>query len=176
MKFLSAAAAVLLFTVSFSAQIKISLPSASPVFAAPAMDGRMIDIAQLRGKVVVINLWFVNCPNCVAEIKLLNELVEQYKNNDEIVFIAPAASTKPLLEKFLAKNPFKYDVIPNAMAIILGKFGTPDKNGEINIPFPMHYVMNREGKIVVEAQGIKGIDSVKKELTRQFPQNASAAK
>ncbi|HEX3102778.1 MAG TPA: hypothetical protein VHQ01_13345 [Pyrinomonadaceae bacterium] len=51
--------------------------------------------------------------------------------------------------------------------IILTKFGTPDENGDINVPFPMHYVIDREGKIVVKTQGVKGIDAVKKELAKQ---------
>jgi cytochrome oxidase Cu insertion factor (SCO1/SenC/PrrC family) len=35
-------------------------------FAAIAIDGTKIDTADLRGKVVAVNLWFINCPNCVV--------------------------------------------------------------------------------------------------------------
>jgi len=38
-------------------------------------------------------------------------------------------------------------IVLQAMQIILS-FGEPDKNGEINIPFPMHIVINRDGRIV----------------------------
>ena len=141
---------------------------AGPTFAALAMDGSRVDMAGLRGKVVVLNLWFINCPNCVEEIKMLNQLVDEYKGNSDVVFLGLAASPKPALEKFLGKNPFKYQVIPNAQMIILSKFGTPDKNGDINVPFPMHYVVDRDGKVLVKAQGIKGIDAVKGELKKQF--------
>ncbi len=34
--------------------------------------------------------------------------------------------------------------------IILTKFGTPDKNGDINVPFPMHYVIARDGNVVLK--------------------------
>ncbi len=155
--------AVLLLAVAISAQ-----PSASPEFAALDMAGQKVDTTELKGKVVVLNLWFINCPNCVEEIKLLNALVDQYKDNKNVVFLGLAASRKPDLEKFLIKNPFKYRVIPNATMIIISKFGTPDKNGEINIPFPMHYVLDREGKVVTKAQGIKGIEVVKSELAKQM--------
>jgi len=164
MKFLSLLAAVLVLTVSLSAQTKTS----QPTFAAAGMDGKVIDMATLRGKVVVVNLWFINCPNCVEEIKMLNQLVDEYKDNKDVVFLGLASNKKSELEKFLKKNPFKYQVIPDAMLIILSKFGTPDKSGEINIPFPMHYVVDRDGNVAVKAQGIKGIGFVKNELKKQF--------
>lgn len=138
-----------------------------PVFTAVDMNGEMIDIRSLRGKVVVLNLWYINCPNCVAEIKLLNNLVEEYEGR-EVVFLAPAASTRAELVRFLAKHPFRYRVIPDAGNIILGKFGTPDKDGFRTLPFPMHIVLDRNGRLVTKAPGIKGIEAVRAELKRQF--------
>jgi peroxiredoxin len=131
------------------------------------MDGRQIDTAALRGKVVVLNLWFVNCPNCVEEIEQLNRLVEQYKNYPDVVFVGLAASPKKTLEGFLQKYPFKYQVVPNAQMVILSKFGVPDKSGEINIPFPVHYVMDRSGKVVFGGQGIKSIAPMNAALARE---------
>jgi peroxiredoxin len=139
-----------------------------PIFTASDMDGNRVDIRDYRGKVVVLNLWFINCPNCLAEIKMLNQLVDEYSGKD-VVFLAPAASPRSDLVKFLAKNPFKYKILPDAGNIIIGKFGTPDKDGTINMPFPMHYVLDREGRIITKAQGIKGIEAVKAQLKNQFP-------
>ena len=61
----------------------------------------------------------------------------------------------------------------NAAGLILSRFGTPDKNGEINIAFPMHYVLDRNGKVLVKVQGIKGIEAVRAELKKQFLVDAS---
>lgn len=171
MKYLLVAFALLVLTGSVSSQTKTAMPmtSGQPTFAALTMDGTQVDTAALRGKVVVLNLWFVNCPNCVEEIKILNQLVDEYRDNKDVVFLGLAASSKPELEKFLKKYPFKYQVVPNAMMIILGKFGTPDKKGDINVSFPMHYVLDREGRVAAKAQGIKGIEVVKTELKNQFP-------
>jgi peroxiredoxin len=155
-------------TVSIAAQTKPTTGAASRYdFAATAMDGSKVDTASLRGKVVVFNLWFINCPNCIEELKLLNQLVTDYAGRSDVVFIAPAASRRPDVEKFLKKNPFKYIVVPDAAQIILTRFGTPNKKGEIDMPFPMHFVLDRTGKVVVQAQGVKGVDAVKKELAKQ---------
>ncbi|HEX3102777.1 MAG TPA: TlpA disulfide reductase family protein [Pyrinomonadaceae bacterium] len=83
-----------------------------PDFAAAGMDGRTIDTTALRGKVVVINLWFINCPNCLEEMAELNKLVDQYKDDKNVVFLGLAASQKPALQQFLKTHPFKYQVVP----------------------------------------------------------------
>jgi len=162
MKFLLPSLAVFLLALSaYSQQVQ-------PVFAAADINGNHIDLAALRGKIVVVNLWFVGCPNCMDEIGPLNQLVDEYKDKKDVVFLGLAASPKPVIEKFLSKNPFNYTIVPNAQMIILTKFGTPDKNGEINVPFPMHYVIDRTGKIITKTQGTKGVDTVRTELKRQL--------
>jgi peroxiredoxin len=162
---------LLLATFSLFA-LSINAQPAQPEFVTSSMDGSKVDTRELRGKVVVLNLWFINCPNCLAEIKMLNQLVDEYKGNADVVFLAPAASPKNELVKFLAKNPFKYKVLPDSSIIIISQFGLPDKEGNLSVPFPMHYVLDREGKIVAKAQGIKGIEAVKSELRKQFPTKA----
>ena len=172
MKILFAAVVLFLATAFASAQNDPNRPS----FAAIAMDGTKIDTAELRGKVVVLNLWYINCPNCVDEIKLLNALVDEYEDNKDVVFLGLAANPKTNLEKFLVKNPFKYQILPDSQMIIVSKFGTPGNNGELGLPFPMHYVLDREGRIAAKAQGIKGIDAVKSELKRQFASKSATGK
>ncbi len=159
-------AAFILLPVSIFAQSPIS--ATKPEFVTVTMDGTKVDTRALRGKVVVLNLWFINCPNCLAEIKLLNQLVTEYKDNADVVFLAPAASPKNELVKFLAKNPFSYTVLPDSSIIILSQFGTPDNDGNLSVAFPMHYVLDRDGNVVVKAQGVKGIEAVRNELKRQF--------
>ncbi|MBK6722880.1 MAG: TlpA family protein disulfide reductase [Acidobacteria bacterium] len=163
-----------LLLAAFSlAALSIHAQPAQPEFVTSAMDGSKVDTRALRGKVVVLNLWFINCPNCLAEIKMLNQLVDEYKGNPDVVFLAPAASPKNELVKFSAKNPFKYQVIPDSSIIIVSQFGSPDKEGNLSVPFPMHYVMDRDGKIATKAQGIKGIEVVRSELKKQFPAKGS---
>jgi peroxiredoxin len=168
MKYLLVFSAILLFALSSFAQ-KPGDKTAAPTLFATTLDGKNIDSSDLKGKVVVLNLWFINCPNCVQEIKLLNALVDEYKDNKDVVFLAPATSSAKELTSFLAKNPFKYQVIPSAMNIILGRFGTVDKSGQITSPFPMHIVVDRSGVITLKMEGIKGVAAVRAELQKQFP-------
>lgn len=48
-------------------------------------DGEEIDLADLRGEVIVINTWYAACPPCRAESADLNAIAEDYA--DEITVI-----------------------------------------------------------------------------------------
>jgi peroxiredoxin len=139
--------------------------SLAPDFTVTSIDGKTFDSKALRGKVIVLNLWFVNCPFCVQEIALLNPMVDQYK---DAVFIGMAVNSKPQLVSFLKANPFKYNIIPNAGQLMLFKFGESDKNGNFDLKFPLHVVIDRQGKQVLKMQGVKGVDAVRQELGNQF--------
>jgi peroxiredoxin len=151
----------------FGQQAKTVEKRSAPVFNVVSMEGKRFNSADLKGKIVVLNLWFINCPFCVEEIKLLNQLVDEYKDNRDVVFIGMATNNKVQLESFLKKNPFKYNVVPSAMMQILS-FGTPNRKGEINMPFPVHIVIDRDNKMVVDTNGLKAVNAVKEELRRQF--------
>ncbi len=141
--------------------------SLAPDFTVTSMEGKVFDSKALRGKVVVLNLWFVNCPFCVQEIAMLNPIVDQYRDKD-VVFIGMSINSKPQLESFLKTRPFKYNIIPGAGQIMLFKFGEADKKGNVDLKFPLHVVIDREGKQVLKMQGIQGVDAVRQELEKQF--------
>jgi peroxiredoxin len=168
MKFLASAILALVSFCAVWGQNPDSLIGRQPYFKLHTIEGRPVNTADLRGKYVVVNLWFINCPNCVEEIKLLNELVEKYRGNNDVAFLALAASPASDLEKFLVKHPFKYQVFPDAQMIILSQFGTPNKNGDIEMPFPMHFVLDPYGRVITEAQGVKGVEAVRSTLAAKL--------
>jgi len=85
-----------------------------------------------------------------------------------VLVIAAAVPSPSWAQAKPAQVTIGYQVIPNAALIIIGKFGVPDKKGDIDVPFPMHYVLDRDGKTVVKMQGIKGVEAVRAELKKQF--------
>ena len=174
MKYLFVIIAIFVFSFSAFGQKKTNEKLLAPILKAAMLDGKIVNTADLRGKIIVLNLWFVNCPNCVEEIKLLNTVVEDYSGKD-VVFLGLATNNKTDLQKFLKKNPFKYQIVPNAGQFMLSSYGEL-KNGEYFLGFPTHVVIDREGYIVLKMEGIKGVEAVKNELKKQFATKETKSK
>ena len=79
-----------------------------PDVSFQTVDGRRIAMSELRGKVVVLNFWFIGCPVCLAHKPKLNELRSKFADNDSVVFLAATADTAADVRKFLAKERFDY--------------------------------------------------------------------
>ncbi|HQU81636.1 MAG TPA: TlpA disulfide reductase family protein [Pyrinomonadaceae bacterium] len=140
----------------------------APNLKFTTIDGKTIDTAELKGKVVVYNFWFVGCPPCMQEIPELNEIVAQYKDKD-VVFLGLSSSNKKDLDNFLKKNPFNYQIVSDAAAIMLGSYGEASKDGNVKLAFPTHVVVNRQGYVEVKMTGLKGVEAVRQQLKREFP-------
>lgn len=109
------------------------------------MAGQSYNLKELKGKIVVLNFWFINCPPCRAEIPHLNEVVKKYESNKDVVFLAVALDERYDLKKFLADNPFQYHIIDDGRYLAA--------NYGIN-SFPTHLVLDREGKVNFHTTGL----------------------
>ncbi|MEC3880340.1 TlpA family protein disulfide reductase [Parapedobacter sp. 10938] len=63
-----------------------TVPTRPSVFFADGV-GNRIDAANQAGKVVFINFWATWCPPCIAEMPSIDKLYEQFKDNENIVFV-----------------------------------------------------------------------------------------
>ena len=116
----------------------------APEFDVTALDGSRFTTADLKGKAVVLNFWFIACPPCREEIPRLNQLVEHFRDQP-VVFIGLAADPPPLLTVFLKKNPFRYHVVPSATSIA-NRFGIDGA--------PTHVILDTQGRVVHFVRGV----------------------
>jgi len=114
-----------------------------PAFEWKDLNNNRIALQQLKGKTVVLNFWHTSCVPCIAEMPLLNKLVQKY-SNENVVFISATPNTETELKEFLKKKKFEYTQVP----------GVDTKT--IFSPFPgwpIHIVLNRDGVIQFFALG-----------------------
>jgi peroxiredoxin len=109
----------------------------APGFEVKALDGKTLRLADLKGKVVVLNFWYISCPPCQVEIPGLNKLVDEFSGQD-VVFIGFALDKPEELRSFLKEFAFKYQIVAEASAI-RSLFGVS--------AFPTHVIINKQGQI-----------------------------
>jgi peroxiredoxin len=113
-------------------------------FSAKTIAGKKMDLAKLKGKVVVLNFWFINCPPCRQEMPELNQLTRNF-SGAEVVFIGIALDEQTQLEQFLKQTPFDYQQIASGSAIA-AQYGIKG--------YPTHAVLDRAGKVVFQTMGL----------------------
>ena len=72
------------------------------------IDGSVKSFSEYKGKLLVINFWYINCGPCIVEMPYLNDLVDKYQNED-IQFLALSFDTIPDIKSFLNRTEFKYE-------------------------------------------------------------------
>jgi len=107
-------------------------------FSAYDMNGNLIDTRELKGKILVFNFWFTTCPPCKAERPYLNRIVDDYRSDSSVVFLAIALDRKDKLEPFLKEYEFKYTVIPDGKKIA-DQFKVTR--------YPTQLIVDKEGKV-----------------------------
>ena len=120
-------------------------------FSATSIDGKSFDLAELKGKVVVLTFWSTKCPICHSEIPKLNQLVETYKDK-EIVFLGFTMENSVKVEAYLKKTSFKFEIFPNSFDVVL-KYAEKDRDGNIAMGFPAHFLIDQNGEIELKTSG-----------------------
>lgn len=109
------------------------------------INGNKFDLRKIEGKIYVINFWFINCPPCKQEIPELNELVKQYQDNKDIVFLAIALDDKYSLKQFLKTSPFNYNVVDDGRYYAT-KYGVT--------AYPTHVIIGKDGLVKFSTVGL----------------------
>jgi len=87
------------------------------------LNGKKYDISSLKGKILVLNFWFIGCTSCVHEMPQLNDLKAQYSNRKNIRFAAIAFDKENALRKFMKRTDFRYDIISDTASYLVKQLG-----------------------------------------------------
>lgn len=111
-----------------------------PPFRYVDLDGRVYTPESTRGKVLVLNSWFIKCQSCNEEMPLLNDLTDLYKNRNDILFVGIAFDSKEALRSFLERKTFKYAIASVKQSYI-------EQTLHSNM-YPTHWLIDKKGVIV----------------------------
>ena len=93
------------FLIGSPPPVGLAVGSSAPEFSVPQPDGSTyqlpdlngapIRLADLRGKAVWVDFWATWCPPCQAEVPILREMSERYKDRGLVVVAISVQETSP---------------------------------------------------------------------------------
>jgi thiol-disulfide isomerase/thioredoxin len=113
-------------------------------FRAKDIRGVSWNLAEAKGKIIVLNFWFINCGPCRREMPELNELANSFAGNGNVQFISIALDKAEELESFLATTPFSYAVIGDGRDIA-NSYGIRS--------YPTNVIIGPDGKVAFHTSG-----------------------
>jgi len=117
----------------------------APAFVAKDVQGNAVDLAALKGKVVVLNFWFIHCYPCVQEMPELNQTVQDFSGK-EIVFIGLTFDKEAETKAFLLRRKFDYQIVADAQQVF-DRYGNP--------PSPTNIVIDENGHVTFVEYGYR---------------------
>ncbi len=124
------------------AEARIKNPLDAVPFTLKTIDDKSISFADLKGKVVVINVWGTWCAPCVAEMTELQEFHDKYKADKEVaVLTLDQGDTLEVVKKFMADKKYSMPVMVND--------GYIDKTPQFSNggAFPTTLFIDKNGKV-----------------------------
>lgn len=134
-----AAVAIALGAVGY---VALGQREAAPPVDMVLLDGSKTNLADLRGKVVLVNFWATSCVTCVKEMPHMVETYQKFRDRG-LDFVAVAMSYDPpaYVDNFARTRNLPFKVAIDNTGQIARDFG------DVKLT-PTTYLLNKRGEIV----------------------------
>ena len=136
-KFLIPAAILaLLIFLGFS----LSNKTQAPTITFTTIEGKKISMADLKGKVVLVNFWATDCPGCIKEMPDLIKTYNDYKSKGfEIISVAMPYDPPAQVLNYTRQKALPFPVMHDGLSEITQAFGG------VNLT-PTAFIFDKQGK------------------------------
>lgn len=119
----------------------VAVGDMAPDFTLPMYGGGEVSLADLRGKVVLLNFWATWCPPCMQELSVVKkEIIERFAGEEFAFVFASRGDTEEQIRATREQRGFDF---PMAMDLDQQVFNRYAKKG-----IPHNYLIDRDGRIL----------------------------
>lgn len=134
--------------------LSLTLGEQAPHFSLTQLyDGKNVELADYRGKVVYLDFWASWCPPCRVSLPQIESMQKALGAEDFEVVAINLDEDKHAARQFLKRFPVSYTVLSDEKGEVAKRYALPG--------MPTSYVVNRNGKVTMIHKGFKPSDMVK---------------
>jgi peroxiredoxin len=118
----------------------------APNFTLPALNGKMVSLADFKGRVVLLNIWATWCAPCVEEMPSMEKLHQEFK--DENFVILAVSIDQPgadVVRPFMKKHKLNFPALIDSAGILKNLYRTSG--------VPESFIIDKQGRILEEIIG-----------------------
>lgn len=133
--------------------MQLSNKSNAPEVTFTTIEGKKIAMAELKGKILLVNFWATDCLSCIKEMPELVKTYNSYKSKG-VEFIAVAMPYDPPAQvlNYVVQKAIPFPVMHDGLSEMTEKFGG------VNLT-PTTFIYDKQGKLLQRTVGI--LDFVK---------------
>ena len=110
-----------------------------PAIDMPDLKGKKVDLASLKGKVVLVDFWASWCGPCKEEMPVLEALNQKFATRGLVIVGVSIDSSPKKMNKFLKGTPVSFRIVHDRKLAVANMY-EPET-------MPSSYFIGRDGKL-----------------------------
>jgi len=112
----------------------------APEFSVKDINGNLVSISSLKGKVILLNFWATWCPPCAAEMPSMDRLYQSFKNRGLMIIGVSMDGSVSTVKSFIKKTPVSFIVVVDSKQIISRSYKA--------FMSPLTFIIDKRGVVV----------------------------
>lgn len=124
----------------------------APAFTARNLKGNRVQLADYKGKVVILNLWATWCGPCRVEMPGMENLYRRYRSEGlEILAVSLDKGSSDKVQTFVDEYQLSFPVLLDSDGQVESRYHA--------LTIPTTFVIDKKGMVVAEVDGAKHWES-----------------
>ncbi len=124
----------------------------APAFAARNLKGHRVQLADHKGKVILLNMWATWCGPCRVEMPGMENLYRRYRSQGlEILAVSFDKGSSDKVQKFADEYRLSFPILLDSDGEVESQYHT--------LTIPTTFVIDKKGMVVAEVEGAKHWES-----------------